>query len=59
MASVYRILDPLDRLRIRIRIRQLQDGNATAAANTEEARKKSAVNRIFAYTLRWQERLAR
>ena len=57
MASVYRILDPLDRLRIRIRIRQLQDGNATAAANTEEARKKSAVNRIFAYTLRWQERL--
>jgi len=50
MSGSYRVVDPLDRLKLRVRLRLLQD---VRGADKDAA--DSCAGRVFTYELKWQE----
>ena len=57
MSGSYRVVDPLNRLRLRVRLRLIQDVRLAARDNNKDS-DHDATGRVYTYELRWQERVA-
>ena len=56
MSGSYRVVDPLNRLRLRVRLRLIQDVRLAAKDNNKDS-DHDATGRVYTYELRWQERV--
>ena len=56
MSGSYRVVDPLNRLRLRVRLRLIQDVRLAARDNNKDS-DHDATGRVYTYELRWQERV--
>ena len=56
MSGSYRVVDPLNRLRLRVRLRLIQDVRL-AARDKQTQDDHDATGRVYTYELRWQERV--
>ena len=56
MSGSYRVVDPLNRLRLRVRLRLIQDVRL-AARDKQTQDDHDATGRVYTYELRWQKRV--